>query len=91
MASSSYPSDDMMQVRPPSSTDDGNEEPSDTSSPDSFLTRVTAALGKSETRIAMITGGVAGAVSANEPRQRAIQTILGAVVPLLAFAYLHEG
>ena len=84
-----HPSEDAMQVRPPSSMDDGDEEP--TSTPVTFLSRVTAALNKSETRIAMITGGVAGAVSANEPRQRAIQTILGAVVPLLAFAYLHEG
>ena len=41
--------------------------------------------------VAVAAGGVAGAVSANSPRQRAIQTILGTVVPLLAFAYLHEG
>ena len=87
MASPSYPSDDMMQLRPASSTDDGDEEP--TSTPVTFLSRVTDALGKSETRIAMLTGSVAGAVSADTSRQRVIQTALGALVPLLAFAFLH--
>ena len=82
-----HPSEDAMQVRPPSSMDDGDEEP--TSTPVTFLSRVTAAFDKSETRIAMLTGSVAGAVSADTSRQRVIQTALGALVPLLAFAFLH--
>ena len=54
----------------------------------SFMHRITTALAKSETQIAMITGATAGFVGGITSQRRLLQSILGAVVPLLAFAYL---
>ena len=54
----------------------------------SFMHRITTALTKSGTKIAMVTGATAGYVGGATIRRRILQSILGAVVPLLAFAIL---
>jgi hypothetical protein len=54
----------------------------------SFMHRLMIALAKSETQIAMITGASAGFVGGITTQRRVLQSILGAVVPLVAFAYL---
>ena len=53
-----------------------------------FMHRIEIAWAKNETKIAMITGATAGFVGGTTTRRRLLQSILGAVVPLLAFAYL---
>ena len=50
--------------------------------------RIEIALTKSETKIAMVTGATAGFVGGITSQGRLLQSILGAVVPLVAFAYL---
>ena len=63
------------------SHDSNSDEPS-------FMHRITAALTKNGTRIAMITGASAGFIGGVTTRRRVLQGILGAIVPLVAFAYL---
>ena len=53
-----------------------------------FMHRIQIAFAKNETKIAMITGSTAGFIGGTTTQRRVLQTILGAVVPLLAFMYL---
>ena len=53
-----------------------------------FMHRIQIAFAKNETKIAMITGATAGFVGGITTQRRLLQGTLGAVVPLLAFAYL---
>ena len=54
----------------------------------SIMHRIEIALAKSETKIAMITGASAGFIGGTTTQRRLLQSILGAVVPLVPFAYL---
>ena len=71
----------MQQTQSNPSYDTNNDE-------QSFIHRITTALAKSETQIAMITGSTAGFIGGTTTQRRVLQSILGAVVPLLAFMYL---
>ena len=66
-----------------------NDPSHDTNSDEpSIMHRITTALTKNGTKIAMITGASAGFIGGTTTRRRLLQSILGAVVPLVAFAYL---
>jgi cell division protein FtsX len=54
----------------------------------SIMHRIQIAIAKNETKIAMITGASAGFIGGVTTRRRVLQGFLGAVVPLVAFAYL---
>ena len=62
--------------------------PDTNSDEQSFMHRITVALTKNGTKIAMITGASAGFIGGTTTRRRLLQSILGALVPLVAFAYL---
>ena len=55
---------------------------------ESTMHRISIALAKNETKIAMVCGGMAGLIGGMTTQRRVLQSILGAVVPLVAFAYL---
>ena len=65
-----------------------DQSPDTTNKKQSFVHRIEIAFAKSETKIAMITGSTAGFIGGTTTQRRVLQTILGAVVPLLAFMYL---
>ena len=71
----------MQQNQSEPSHDTNIDEPS-------FMQRIEIAFAKNETKIAIVTGATAGFIGGITTQRRLLQGILGAVVPLLAFAYL---
>ena len=65
-----------------------DQSPDTNSDEQSIMHRIKIAFAKNSTKIGMITGSCAGFIGGTTTRRRVLQGILGAVVPLLAFAYL---
>ena len=71
----------MQQNQSEPSHDTNIDEPS-------FMQRIEIAFAKNSTKIGMISGSCAGFIGGSTTQRRLLQSILGALVPLVAFAYL---